>query len=70
MAKLRPDLSGLVYSTFVGGTRADTGAAIAVDTAGNAYVTGGTSSIDFPALNALQNTNQSESPAQMLSWSS
>jgi hypothetical protein len=38
----------VVYSTYVGGTGADSAAAIAVDAAGNAYITGQTSSTDFP----------------------
>ena len=41
-------LSSLVYGTLLGGTGSDEGHAIAVDTAGNAYVTGATSSTDFP----------------------
>src|SRR6267142_719006 len=37
----------LSYSTFLGGTGTDLGLGIAVDAAGNAYVTGGTGSTDF-----------------------
>jgi Beta-propeller repeat len=39
---------GLVYSTFLGGSDKDFGEAIAVDSAGNAYITGATYSSDFP----------------------
>jgi hypothetical protein len=39
---------GLVYSTFLGGNGFDLGFGIAIDTAGNTYVTGFTSSTDFP----------------------
>lgn len=47
VAKL--DSSGaLVYSTFLGGSGLDQGYGIAVDAAGNAYVTGSTASADFP----------------------
>ncbi|MBI5379465.1 MAG: SBBP repeat-containing protein, partial [Nitrospirae bacterium] len=38
----------LTYSTYLGGTYWDVGDGIAVDSAGNAYVTGQTSSANFP----------------------
>lgn len=40
VTKLRPDGSGAVYSTFLGGTNLNRGRAIAVDNEGNAYVAG------------------------------
>jgi hypothetical protein len=57
VAKLTPDGSSLVYSTFLGGTFLDVGFGIAVDTAGNASVAGTTGSPDFPTANALQSVN-------------
>ena len=42
MTKLNPTGTALVYSTYLGGSEHDDGYGIAVDTAGNAYVTGGT----------------------------
>ncbi len=44
VAKLNPAGSDLDYSTFLGGTAADTGLSVAVDSAGSAYVSGATSS--------------------------
>src|SRR5713101_7959629 len=38
----------LVYSTYLGGSKVDSGNAVAVDSSGNTYVTGYTSSINFP----------------------
>jgi len=40
--------TGLVYSTYIGGSNRDVGLGVAVDTAGDAYVTGFTYSEDFP----------------------
>jgi hypothetical protein len=54
VAELNAAGSALVYSTYLGGTDTDIGYAIAVDSSGNAYVTGSASSINFPTVNALQ----------------
>lgn len=49
--------TALLYSTYLGGTQADTGQGIAVDSAGNAYVAGYTFSTDFPTMNPIQAAN-------------
>jgi Calx-beta domain/Beta-propeller repeat len=54
VAKLDPSGTTLVYSTFLGGSGDDVGNAIAVDADGNAYVTGTTTSSNFPVLNPFQ----------------
>lgn len=53
-AKLNPAGGALLYSTYLGGGGNDEGRGIAVDPAGNAYVTGMTGSTDFPTKNPYQ----------------
>jgi hypothetical protein len=48
VTKLNPTGSALVYSTYLGGSGDDQGLGIVVDASGNAYVTGRTSSANFP----------------------
>ncbi len=48
VTKLKPDGTGLVYSTYLGGSQPDIGQGIAIDSLGSAYVTGYTGSPDFP----------------------
>ena len=58
MTKLDATGSGLVFSTYLGGSVDDFGHDIAVDGAGSAYVTGATSSTDFPTTaGAAQTTH-------------
>jgi hypothetical protein len=54
VSKLNATGSGLVYSTYLGGSGGDFGDAIAVDGTGNAYVAGHTDSPDFPTVAAVQ----------------
>jgi uncharacterized protein (TIGR03437 family) len=48
VAKLNPTGTKLLYSTYLGGLNADVATSVAVDAAGNAYVTGYTQSPNFP----------------------
>lgn len=57
VAKVSADGSTLIYSTYIGGTGADSANAIAVDASGDAYITGTTESTDFPLSNAFQSKN-------------
>ena len=54
VAKLNPAGNALVYATCFGGSDVEEGHGIAVDNSGNAYVTGWTSSTNFPTVNPLQ----------------
>ena len=55
VSKWSPDGKTLIYSTYLGGSHWDAIGGIAVDTSGNAYVTGQTVSNDFPVTaNAIQ----------------
>jgi hypothetical protein len=61
VAEISSSGSHLIYSTYLGGngtgaggTGFDSGSAIALDSLGNAFVTGTTGSADFPIKNAFQ----------------
>ena len=57
VTKLSPNGSALVYSTYLGGNNTDQVFGIAVDSAGNAYLTGSTKSVTFPTTTgAFQTT--------------
>jgi hypothetical protein len=48
VTKLNSNGSSLIYSTYLGGSNQDRGRGIAVDSSGNAYITGFTFSFNFP----------------------
>jgi uncharacterized repeat protein (TIGR01451 family) len=48
----------LGYSTYLGGSATDFGAAVAVDEGGNAYVAGETTSTDLATLGSVQSSNR------------
>jgi pimeloyl-ACP methyl ester carboxylesterase len=56
VTKIKSDGSGLVYSTFVGGSQVDSAISIAVNGRSQAHVTGHTNSLNFPTANAFQPT--------------
>ena len=56
VTELNTSGSALVYATFLGGSGDDGAGGVAIDGAGNAYVTGQTFSTNFPLQNAFQQT--------------
>ena len=57
VTSLNPAGDALIYSTYLGGSSTDYGYGIAVDTTGNCYVIGCTSSTNFPTQNPLYPNN-------------
>ena len=62
VTKLSADGKYLLYSTYLGGNNQDVGNGIVVDDAGNAYVTGYTTSLNFPVPNGTVKNNTITSP--------
>ena len=56
----------LNYSTYLGGSGGDSGNSIAVDAAGAVYVTGSTTSLNFPVRGAIQATFGGDTDAFVL----
>jgi uncharacterized repeat protein (TIGR01451 family) len=56
LTKLGVSGASIAYSTYLGGVGSDQGNGVAVDTVGNAYVIGTTSSANFPTVNPLQSS--------------
>ena len=54
VAKINPEGSALLYSTYLGGNGHEYWVYLDVDEQGSAYVTGRTAAADFPTVNALQ----------------
>jgi uncharacterized repeat protein (TIGR01451 family) len=67
--KLNPQGNTLVYSTFLGGEENDSAISVVADSAGNAYVTGGTRSDSFPtSAGAFQFTVAGDTDAYLVKF--
>ena len=56
VAKLNLIDGTLIYSTYLGGSRGEAAEGLALDSEGRMYVSGFTTSVDFPTVNAIQAT--------------
>ena len=63
VAELNSTGTGLLYSSYLGGSGADAGQGIAIDSSNNAYVTGSTQSANFPTVTPVQALNAGSSDA-------
>ena len=61
VTKLNAAGSGVLFSTLLGGSNEESGNGIAVDSSGNIYVAGQTTSLNFPVANAAQSAPTSQS---------
>ncbi len=64
VSKLDGDLTTLTASTLLGGAGFDGGRALALDGAGNVYVTGDTGSPDFPTTTGAYDRTYNDQPVQ------
>ncbi len=67
VARVKPDGSGLSFSTSLGGGGGEEASDLAVDPSGSAYVGGSTFSTDFPTVNAFQSTDLGRGSSQVVS---
>jgi hypothetical protein len=51
--KFNPELSDLMFSTYIGGSGSETGLSVKIDSADNIFLGGGTNSPDFPTTNGV-----------------
>jgi hypothetical protein len=57
-AKFNPTGTALLFSTYMGGSATDRGFYVAVDSAGNSFYTGATTSTDFPTTRGVVQRNK------------
>ena len=70
LTKLDPTGSSLLFADYFGGTGgSDEAYAVALDSSGNAFVTGDATSSDFPVVNAYQSTLSGSTDAFLVKFS-
>ncbi|MCF6171781.1 MAG: SBBP repeat-containing protein [Bacteroidales bacterium] len=69
VAKFAADYS-ILWATYIGGDSSDYANGLAVDNNGNIYVGGTTASLDFPVLNAFQNTLNDDDEGVLIKFNS
>ena len=62
LCKVNTDGTALIYSTYIGGSNTEGSKGVAVDSSGNAYITGNTSSLNFPRVNSTQPPRTNRNP--------
>jgi hypothetical protein len=70
IVKLDPTGTQVVYSTYIGGSSTDEAHSLAVDAGGNVYITGFTTSPNFPIVNGFQATRGGAQDAYFLKLNS
>ncbi|MFA5574259.1 MAG: PKD domain-containing protein [Brumimicrobium sp.] len=56
VVKMSPDLSDVIWSTFLGGSHDDAGFSVQIDSNDDIFITGGTKSVDFPIVGGVNPT--------------
>ncbi len=69
LLKFLPDGSNIVYGVILGGSSTDKGMAVAVNSAGEAYITVDAGSTDFPIANALFPSQNDSNQGALLKFS-
>src|SRR5690606_17465796 len=59
LVKFNPDLSQIIWGTYLGGTNSDASYSLKLDDQRNVFLAGGTTSLDFPKISGGYKENHS-----------